>query len=75
MSTIKKDHAYITDSNEQHEEWMRENPYQHSEGQLLSLTWNRHMMMYRDHEEGLNLIEQSFPQYNLVEIYHDKFYR
>ena len=75
MTATKNERAYVLDGNAEHEEWMRENPYQHNEGQLLSLTWYRHMMMYRDHEEGLNLIEQSFPQYKLIEIYHDNFDR
>ena len=75
MTATKNERAYVLDANEQQQNWLRENPHGMSEEQQLALTWYRHMMMYRDSDEGANLIEQSYPQYNIPKTYEDNFGR
>ena len=70
---VKSKRAAVLDATEQHQKWMRENPLGYSEAQLLALTWDRHMFMYEDSDEGLNLVEQSFPQYNLGHVFNVSF--
>ena len=75
MSNPNNKHVLSMNANESYRRWLQENPSHHTDRARYALVWSRHMMTHEDHEEGTNLIEQSFPQWNIMATYYRQFGR